>query len=77
MTIKELEKDLNSRGGNLSGIYKITRKSDGKVYIGQSECITKRTLQHIDNKREADSSKIDGAIQKDGWENFTYEVLLA
>lgn len=74
---KNLEKLLNDQGGQLSGIYKITRKSDGKVYIGQSECITKRILQHIDNKREADSSKIDGAIQKDGWENFTYEVVLA
>lgn len=77
MTIKELEKDLNSRGGNLSGIYKITRKSDGKVYIGQSECITKRIIQHINNIRETNSDKIDGAIQSEGWENFTYEVELA
>lgn len=77
MTIKELEKDLNSRGGNLSGIYKITRKSDGKIYIGQSECITKRIIQHINNVRETNSDKIDGAIQSEGWENFTYEVELA
>ena len=77
MTIKELEKDLNSRGGNLSGIYKITRKSDGKIYIGQSECITKRIIQHINNIRETNSDKIDGAIQSEGWENFTYEVELA
>lgn len=74
---KELEKDLNSRGGNLSGIYKITRKSDGKVYIGQSECITKRIIQHINNIRETNSDKIDGAIQSEGWENFTYEIELA
>lgn len=77
MTIKELEKDLNARGGNLSGIYKITRKSDGKIYIGQSECITKRIIQHINNVREINSDKIDGAIQSEGWENFTYEVELA
>jgi group I intron endonuclease len=77
MTIKDLERDLNSRGGNLSGIYKITRKSDGKVYIGQSECITKRIIQHINNIRETNSDKIDGAIQSEGWENFTYEVELA
>jgi group I intron endonuclease len=74
MTIKELEKDLNSRGGNLSGIYTITRKSDGKIYIGQSECITKRIIQHINNIRETNSDKIDGAIQKDGIDAFTYEV---
>ena len=76
MTIKELEKDLNSRGGNLSGIYKITRKSDGKIYIGQSENITKRIIQHINNIRETNSDKIDGAIQSEGWENFTYEIEL-
>ena len=33
MTIKDLEKELIAKGGNLSGIYKITRKSDGKIYI--------------------------------------------
>lgn len=77
MTIKELERDLIAKGGNLSGIYKITRKSDGKVYIGQSECIVKRILQHIDNKSETNSEKIDGAIKAEGWENFTYEVVLA
>jgi group I intron endonuclease len=77
MTIKELERDLIAKGGNLSGIYKITRKSDGKVYIGQSECIVKRIMQHIDNKSETNSEKIDGAIKAEGWENFTYEVVLA
>ena len=77
MTIKDLERELISKGGNLSGIYKITRKSDGKIYIGQSECIVKRILQHIDNKSETNSEKIDGAIKAEGWENFTYEVELA
>ena len=77
MTIRDLEKELIANGGNLSGIYKITRKSDGRVYIGQSECIVKRILQHIDNKSETNSEKIDGAIKAEGWENFTYEIELA
>ena len=77
MTIKDLEKELIAKGGNLSGIYKITRKSDGKIYIGQSECIVKRISQHINNVRESNSEKIDGAINAEGWENFTYEVELA
>lgn len=76
-TIKDLEKKLIAEGGNLSGIYKITRKADGKIYIGQSECIAKRIMQHIENKSETNSEKIDGAIQKDGWENFEYEIELA
>ena len=77
MTLACLEKDLIAKGGNLSGIYKIARKSDGKVYIGQSECIVKRIRQHIDNKSETNSEKIDGAIKAEGWENFTYEIELA
>ncbi len=77
MTTKDLEKDLIAKGGTLSGIYKITRKSDGKIYIGQSECIVKRILQHIDNKSETNSEKIDGAIKAEGWENFDYEIELA
>lgn len=74
---KDLECELIAKGGNLSGIYKITRKSDGRVYIGQSECIVKRIKQHIYNESETNSEKIDGAIQKDSWENFTYEIELA
>lgn len=77
MTLNNLEKDLIAKGGNLSGIYKITRKADGKIYIGQSECIVKRIRQHIANKSEANSEKIDGAIKAEGWENFTYEIELA
>ena len=77
MNIKYLEKEFISKGGNLSGIYKITRKSDGKIYIGQSECIVKRILQHLANKSEANSEKIDGAIKSEGWENFEYEIELA
>jgi len=80
MTLNELYKDLNSKDGQLSGVYLITRKSDGRPYVGQSICITDRIEQHIKNIRATsdDSSKgIDAAIQKEGWENFNYEILLA
>lgn len=80
ITTKEwrtLRDQLLMQNGNLSGIYKITRKSDGRVYIGQSTCIVDRIKQHIDNKHEGDSAKIDGAIKAEGWKNFTYEVMLA
>ena len=79
MTIKDLEKELIAKGGNLSGIYKITRKSDGKIYIGQSECIVKRILQHIKNESETNSEKIDGAIAAavDKINDFDYTIELA
>ena len=55
------------------GIYKITNKLNGKVYIGQSIDIDTRWRQHINAK---DDFAIHRAIQKYGKENFKFEVLL-
>lgn len=55
------------------GIYKITNKINGKVYIGQSIDIDTRWRQHINAK---DNFAIHRAIQKYGPENFNFEVLL-
>ena len=79
-TLKDLEAKLNKENGNLSGVYKITRKSDGRVYIGQSVCITDRIIDHIKNIRATSDDEekgIDAAIQRDGWEAFDYEVVVA
>ena len=55
------------------GIYKITNKLNGKVYIGQSVDIDTRWRQHVNAK---DNFAIHRAIQKYGKENFKFEVLL-
>lgn len=55
------------------GIYKITNKLNGKVYIGQSRDIDARWRQHINAK---DNFAIHNAIKKYGEENFCFEVLL-
>ena len=55
------------------GIYKITNKLNGKVYIGQSIDIDTRWRQHINAK---DDALIHKSIQKYGPENFNFEVLL-
>lgn len=55
------------------GIYKITNKLNGKVYIGQSIDIDTRWRQHINAK---DNFAIHNAIKKYGEENFKFEVLL-
>ena len=55
------------------GIYKITNKLNGKVYIGQSVDIDTRWRQHINAK---DDMLIHKSIQKYGAENFSFEVLL-
>ena len=55
------------------GIYKITNKLNGKVYIGQSIDIDTRWRQHCNAK---DNMLIHKSIQKYGPKNFSFKVLL-
>ena len=54
------------------GIYKVTNKINGKVYIGQSVDIGRRWRQHMTAK---DDIYFHKAIQKYGVENFEWEVI--
>ena len=53
------------------GIYKITKKNNGKTYIGQSNDIERRFTEH----KYKNDLAIDKAIQKYGIDAFTYEVI--
>lgn len=53
------------------GIYKITKKENGKSYIGQSNDIERRFKEHQTKK----DIPIDLAIQKYGVDAFDYEVI--
>lgn len=53
------------------GIYKITKKIDGKSYIGQSNDIQRRFNEHKTKK----GLIIDQAIQKYGISAFNFEIL--
>lgn len=53
------------------GIYKITKKSNGKSYIGQSNDIDRRIHEH---QYKTDLA-IDQAIHKYGVDAFTYETI--
>jgi len=59
------------------GIYKITNKVNGKVYIGESNNIYKRWQEHIDelNNNKHHSHKLQSDWNKYGEENFTFEIL--
>lgn len=55
----------------MTGIYKITNKKDGKIYIGQSTDISRRIAEH----KKARFQTIDNYINCLGVENFDFEVL--
>lgn len=60
------------------GIYKITNKATGEVYIGQSVNIAQRWKQHIKCGLGIDASstnKLYNIMQNTGVWNFTFEVL--
>lgn len=54
------------------GIYKITNKIDGKIYIGQSLNIEKRLKSHMNYSTNV---HLRNAIKKYGKDNFLFEVL--
>ena len=64
--------------GTKCGIYKITNILDNKCYIGQSVDIYKRWCDHckcgcgIDTPK---NNKLYAAMEQDGIENFTFELL--
>ena len=56
------------------GIYKITRKDTGQMYIGLSEDIEKRWYAHI-HRPSLKNSRIDRAIRKHGEDKFDLEII--
>ena len=65
---------IQVKDGQFPGIYKITEKNTGKVYIGQtSRSINERLTQHV--MTPAKGSAIDEAIQRRGKDEFTFETL--
>lgn len=61
------------------GIYKITNKANGKIYVGQSIDIEERWKQHrwkaFNCNEVGYHSAIHAAMRKHGLDNFVYEVL--
>lgn len=66
------------QGGAPSGIYKITRLKTGEVYIGKSTNVKDRWQQHCKTVFGAGTiahSILHTTMQKDGIQNFTFELL--
>lgn len=66
------------KGKDSSGIYKITRLKTGEIYIGKSTHISQRWIQHLKTAYSIGSiahSILHTTMEKDGVENFTFELL--
>ncbi len=60
----------------MMGIYKIQNKTNGKIYIGQSNDIEGRLKEHCySGVYKRSRIPVDVAIHKYGKENFTFEVV--
>lgn len=57
------------------GIYRISNKHTGQMYIGQSVNIEERFRQHKRGDGVKKGSYIDNAILKHGKDNFLYEII--
>ena len=58
------------------GIYKITNRENGKIYIGQSKDIFNRWKAHISRRNNPhNNSAIESALGKYGIENFELDIL--
>lgn len=71
-------KSLNA--DKVTGIYKITENSTGRMYIGQAVDIGNRWKEHVKTALGVESgsgsnSKFYRAMAKQGPENFTFEIL--
>lgn len=56
------------------GIYKITNKISGQIYIGQSSHIEQRWKEHM-NDRGGGASDLHNDFNKFGITNFTFEII--
>ena len=60
-----------------SGLYKITHKPTGRIYIGQSKNLRKRQASYKSSGGSGNStSVIRRAILKHGWDEFGFEVIV-
>lgn len=65
------------QGNFVTGIYKITNKVNGKVYIGQGKNITRRWHEHVKalSGGRHHSYKLQKDYEEFGIENFIFEVI--
>lgn len=66
------------KGEAPSGIYKITRLKTGEIYVGKSTDVKTRWINHVKTAFGCGTiahSILHTTMQKDGVENFTFELL--
>ena len=57
-------------------VYKLTNKVNGKIYIGKTNNLKRRWIEHLsESKRERKNQSLYNAINKYGFDNFSISVL--
>lgn len=65
---------IRNNPNKLSGIYRITNLTDGKIYIGQTRDFERR-MKDYQYRVNAPSSNMEKIIAKYGKDNFKYELI--
>ena len=65
----------NQQTENITGIYKITNKDNGKIYIGQSQNILLRWEQHKQGYQTLSGWYEDARNESESIDDFSFEVI--
>lgn len=65
----------NQQTENITGIYKITNKNNGKIYIGQSQNILLRWEQHKQGYQTLSGWYEDARNESESIDDFSFEVI--
>lgn len=73
-----IEKDKENKLPKMPGLYLLTCKVNGKVYVGETLNLYDRISEHRCSENHEDNEQvIHLAIRKYGWRNFHVEVLVS
>lgn len=72
-----MENLITQKDRNKSGVYKITNKINGKIYIGCSKNMSNRFRSHLYSlsKNKSNCIILQNAVMKYGLVNFIFEIL--
>jgi group I intron endonuclease len=56
-------------------VYKFTNKTNGKIYIGKTNDVERRKIEHLSKSKTNENNHFYNAIKKYGFDNFDFEIV--